>query len=462
MSEIRPQPGPQETFLMTPADIAFYGGAAGGGKSYALLLEPLRHIQRVDGFGSVIFRRETPQITNEGGLWDTADEIYSQLPGATPRQSPVLDWRFPPYGNAVKFAHMQHESDRHNWQGAQIPLICFDELTHFARKQFFYMLSRNRSTCGVRPYVRATYNPVPPDDEVGGWIHEFVSWYLDSNQEYPDPAKSGRIRWFVNVKDTLHWYDSRAAAEAAWPEIPPKSFTFIPASVFDNKILLTRDPGYLANLYALGEVDQERLLKANHKIRPEAGKVISRDDFAIAEHAPAAVHGVVRFWDFAATEKKLAAGAATASVKMAVENGRFYVLDMTEEWIGPAAIDDHVLAIAQQDGRQIPIRWEEEGGSSGKRVSYQMVQKLAGYDAGGIRPTGDKLARLMPFASQVRAHNVYLLRAPWNERFLTLMHATPDGLWDVRDATAGAFNALTVATIETVISDQETVTISPY
>lgn len=460
MPTIKPQPGPQEAFLSSPADIVFYGGAAGGGKTYALLLEPLRHMS-VSGFGAVIFRRESPQITNEGGLWDTAETIYQPL-GARPRQSPVLDWRFPPHNNTVKFSHMQHESDRHNWQGAQIPLICFDELTHFARSQFFYMLSRNRTTCGVRPYIRATYNPVPPDDEIGGWIHEFVGWYLDANDEYPDPARAGIVRWFVNVNDTLRWFSDRATAVAEFPDIPPKSFTYIPSFVTDNKILMAADPGYLANLYGLGYVDQERLLRGNHKIKPEAGKVINRDWFPVDDSVPVACDDIVRFWDFAATEKKRKMGAATASVKLAVDNGRFYVLDMTEDWIGPADIDGHVVAIANQDGWQVPIRWEEEGGSSGKRVSFSMVQLLAGFDAVGVRPTGDKLQRLQPFAAQARVGNVHLARAAWNERFLSAMHATPDGLWDVRDATSGAFGELTAVGGGGVVVDDEAVEISPY
>jgi len=150
--EIRPQAGPQENFLATEADIAIYGGAAGGGKTWALLLEPLRHIHNPE-FGAVIFRRTYPQIRSEGGLWSESSTIYPAM-GGQPRES-ILDWTFPA-GGRIKFAHMQHEINRLDWQGAQIPLIEFDELTHFTKEQFFYMLSRNRSTCGVRPYIRAT------------------------------------------------------------------------------------------------------------------------------------------------------------------------------------------------------------------------------------------------------------------------------------------------------------------
>lgn len=440
--EIRPQAGPQEQFLSSMADIAFYGGAAGGGKTYALLIEPLRHMMTVDGFGAVIFRRESPQITNEGGLWDTSDHLYRPL-GAAARQAPVLDWRFPPFNNVIKFSHMQHESDRFNWQGAQIPLICFDELTHFTRAQFFYMLSRNRTTCGVRPYIRATYNPVPADDEIGGWIHEFVGWYLDANGEYPDPAKAGRVRWFVNLNDSLHWFDSREAATAVYPDIPPKSFTYIPASVTDNKILLDADPDYLANLYGLGNVDQERLLRANHKIKEAAGTVYNRSWFEVVDALPDAPRRDVRFWDLAATERKAKKGAATAGVRMARIGNVFYVIDCAEEMFDPAKTDRLIVNTASQDGRTTAVRWELEGGSAGKRDAVHIASLLVGYDARGVKPLGDKLSRGRPLAAQAYAGNVKLLRGHWNEGWLNHMHAIPDGArWDIHDATTGAFNEL--------------------
>jgi hypothetical protein len=89
---IAPQPGPQSLFLSTPADIAIYGGAAGGGKTFAELLEPLRHVSNKD-FGAVIFRRTTPQITNEGALWDGSTKLYPLL-GAKPNQGDLY-WTFP-------------------------------------------------------------------------------------------------------------------------------------------------------------------------------------------------------------------------------------------------------------------------------------------------------------------------------------------------------------------------------
>src|SRR5882672_2532168 len=78
------QPGPQTEFLQTAADICIYGGAAGGGKTVGLILEPLRYASRVPGFSAVFFRRSTPQITNPGGLWDESLNFYPRF-GGTPR-----------------------------------------------------------------------------------------------------------------------------------------------------------------------------------------------------------------------------------------------------------------------------------------------------------------------------------------------------------------------------------------
>ena len=137
------QPGPQTEFLRTPADICIYGGAAGGGKTVGLILEPLRHVSRVTNFTAVFFRRTTPQITNPGGLWDESQNFYLRL-GGTPHLG-AREWRWPCAGK-IKFAHLQFDTTVYDWQGAQITLICFDELTHFTAHQFFYMVSRDHST----------------------------------------------------------------------------------------------------------------------------------------------------------------------------------------------------------------------------------------------------------------------------------------------------------------------------
>ena len=94
---------------------------------------------------------------------------------------PSVQWRFLS-GAKVTFAHMLYEKDKYSWQGSQICFLGFDELCHFSENQFFYMLSRNRSVCGVKPYVRATCNP-----DVDSWVANFISWWIDQETGYPIP-----------------------------------------------------------------------------------------------------------------------------------------------------------------------------------------------------------------------------------------------------------------------------------
>lgn len=432
---IRGQPK-QEIFLSSPADIAIFGGGAGGGKSFALLLEPLRHISNRQ-FGAVIFRRTFPQIASQGGLWDQSMKLYPGA-GGRPRLSDV-SWVFPS-GAKFKFAHLQHESNVLDWQGSEIPFLGFDELTHFSEQMFFYLLSRNRSMCGVRPYVRATTNP-----DADSWVAKFISWWIDDNG-YAIPERGGVLRWFVRIGGEIQWADSPEELKVQFgPDVIPKSATFVPALVQDNQELLRADPGYLANLHALSLVDRARLLDGNWKIRPEAGKVFNRAWFNIVDAAPAGGKSV-RFWDFAATEKKLRSDDPDYTVggKLKEVDGEFYVLDIVRERQEPAKIDRIVLNTATQDGRQTEIGWEIEPGSSGKKVSRQLATMLRGFIARGQYPVGDKVQRAKPAAAQAEAGNIHLVRGAWNSAFLAELHGFPDLPHDDQvDGLSGAFNRLT-------------------
>jgi len=253
---IRPQPGPQETFLASSADIAVYGGAAGGGKTYALLLECLRHIGN-PRFGAVVFRRESPQITNEGGLWDASERIYGQIPGAEGVRG-LLTWRFSS-GAKITFRHLIHERSAEAWQGTEVPLIAFDELTHFTDRQFFTLISRSRSTCGVAPYVRATCNPHP------GWVRALLGPWVDRRHPlYPTPP--GALRYMTRVDGQITWVEPDWRDEDGQPG---KSVTFVRASIYDNRALLATNPEYLATLRALPPVERARLLDGDWDVTQE-------------------------------------------------------------------------------------------------------------------------------------------------------------------------------------------------
>lgn len=435
--EIGPQPGPQEAILASPADIVIAGGAAGGGKSFALLLEPLRH-SHIHNFTAVIFRRTYGEITNPGGLWDTSMELYGLIPGAKPLEGPPPKWEFPS-GFKLPFAHMQHEKNRMDWKGAQIAYLGFDQLEEFTAKQFWYMLSRNRSLCGIRPYVRATCNPVPDDDETGGWLHELIWWWIDQESGYPIQERSGVIRWFNRINDELVWADRRE-------DLPKpkdgKSITFIPAKLEDNPILEERDPDYRANLEALPLVDRERLLGGNWKVRESAGKVFNRAWFPIVAAAPAKAKRV-RYWDKAATEDD---GAFSCGVRMAYANGIYWVEDVVRgQWSAGKrnAVMKQVAEIDRKLGVDIWV--EQEPGSGGKESAQISIKDLAGHNVRADRVTGDKVERAKPMSAQAEAGNVVLVRGPWNESYLKELHAFPDGKFkDQADASSGAFNKLTL------------------
>jgi predicted phage terminase large subunit-like protein len=462
MAVIRPQAGPQEAFLASPADIAIYGGSAGGGKSWALLMEPLRHVTRNSQFFTVFFRRTTVQVRNPGGLWDESVKLYGPI-GAQPVQQ-TLEWRFPG-GGRVKFAHLEHADNVLDWQGAQIPLICFDELTHFTKGQFWYLLSRNRSMSGVRPYVRATCNP-----DADSWVAELIAWWIDPGSGQPIPERAGVLRWFVRINDALVWADTPGELLARFPGIPPKSLTFIPARLTDNRALMAADPGYLANLMALPTVDRERLLGGNWKIRPAAGLYFRRQWVRIIEldDVPPNLK-MVRGWDLAATpktENNDPDWTCGTKIGKCPATGRFYVLDHVRLQGSPNDVQAAIAFAASQDGKAVTISLPQDPGQAGKWQATSMTKALAGYTvrtstegrAAGVTtdtPTGKaaKITRFGPFSTQAETGratpetpNVLVVRGDWNEGWFSQLEAFPDARHDDdADSTARAFNELNVA-----------------
>ena len=432
---LKPQSQPQWDFLASPADIAIYGGAAGGGKTWGLLVEPLRHRKNED-FGGVIFRRTAAQIHNEGGLWDRSEEIYPRIGG----QSTSMRWEFPAK-SSITMAHLQLEKHLYDWDGSQIPYIGFDELIHFTEKQFFYMLSRNRSMCGVKPYIRATTNPAAES-----WVAEFIQWWWDEETGYPIPERAGQLRWFYRVAGELQWYETPKVAvkenlELARQGIRPKSVTFIPAQVYDNPILLEQNPEYLGSLYALPKVERMRLLEGNWKIKAEAGEIFDMAWFDIVSAAPA--EGTdIRYWDKAGTE---GGGNHTSGVRMRkTPEGEYYILDVRMGQWGALKRERMIENTAKQDGTAVRIGLEQEPGSGGKESAEATIRNLTGFKVVADRVTGDKVERAMPLSAQAEAGNVKLVEGAWNKEYLRIMHNFgPDAaIKDPVDASSGAFNLL--------------------
>jgi len=453
MIAIKPQPGPQEMFLTSPADIVIYGGSAGGGKTWGLLLEPLRHIG-LSKFTGAIFRRDTTQITNPGGLWDESNNLYPIL-NAEPKQY-KLSWTFPS-GATLKFGHLQYEKDKYSWQGSQIAFIGFDELTHFSKSQFFYMLSRNRSTCGIRPYVRATCNA-----DATSWVRQLIGWWIDSETGLPIKERAGIIRYFTRDGESLVWGDTRKEVKEQASHIFEKkelqglkdediikSLTFIPADIYDNEELLKKDPAYLANLMALTEIDKKRLLDGNWNVKYTAGDYFKQQWFEIVDaHELPEFTRVVRYWDLASTKVSEENSDPDWAIGLKLgmtEQNIGYVLDVVRLRANPPVIEAKLKQTAEFDGKNIEIVIEQEPGSEGKLLISNLSRSvLSGYPARGQPSSGSKETRAKLVSASSSRGEIKLLRAPWNSPFLAVLEQFPDGGHDDDvDGLSGAYNYIT-------------------
>lgn len=455
--KLGPQKGPQEKFLSTSADICIYGGAAGGGKTYGLLLEPLRHMKNKD-FSAVIFRRIYMQVIAPGGLWDSSRKIYGLIKGASPLKTPKLHWTFRS-GASVNFAHLGSDDDCENWQGSQITMIGFDELTHFSEYQFFYMLSRNRTDSGVAPYVRATCNP-----DADSWVAKFIKWWIDQDTGYPIPERSGKIRWMVRINEVIYWFDSKKEAIASAIEngvdeekasIMAKSVTFIASTLQDNKILMQNDPGYMANLLALALVERERLLNGNWKIKAAAGKYFKRSQIGPSNMLTQLPNDVIywcRAWDIAATDETEGGDPDfTASALIGKrQDGSFIVGNVTNDLVKAGDVEKLIQVTAMADrakfGWLYHIHLPQDPGAAGKIVVRNYTKMLAGFNVKSDPVSGSKELRATPFAAQWQSGNVYVLIADWNEMYFDQMESFPaSGHDDMVDASSDAFNECTEA-----------------
>jgi predicted phage terminase large subunit-like protein len=439
--EIKPQEGAQMRFLQSRADFAIYGGSAGSGKSFALLLEAARYIHN-PGYGAVIFRREMKQIVSEGGLRDTALEIYPHL-GGIYRSQPSPQFVFPS-GAKITFSHLNQESEVLSWQGSQIAMIGYDEMTHFSSFQFTYMMSRMRSTCGVKPYCRATTNP-----DSDSWVANLLAWWIDQETGFPIKERSGVLRYFIRVNDEMVWGDSREELANQYDCDPQdiKSLTFISAKISDNPILLRKDPGYLGNLKALSKVERARLLDGNWKVRAAAGMYFPREDARILDWMPHANEVVkwVRSWDLAASEETEGRDPdwTVGMLCGRKQNGKIVIADVIRVRRKAAAVRSLVRSVAMKDGKDVWIVLPRDPGQAGKEQSDSYLQMLAGFTVISRAITRSKTTMAEPAAALWQQGNIEIVREKWNEDLLAEFEAFPEGKHDdLVDALSGSVRNL--------------------
>lgn len=450
--EIAPQKGPQFEFLASRADITIYGGAAGGGKTCGMLIDALRFKNEQD-YGAVFFRQHHNQIFSQGGLWDESMKMYGQVKNASPqlgRSRWVFRNKSGKEVSKISFAHIERDQDLMKWQGSQICGIYFDELTHFTEKTFFYMLSRNRSLCGINPYVRASCNP-----DADSWVAKFIEWWIDQDTGYPIKERSGKIRYMIRREEQLHWADTKEELiELFKLETPEeigevKSVTFIASTIYDNQILLKMNPSYLANLKALPLVERERLLSGNWKIKPAAGLYFKRSQVRhILDAVPLDVVSWARAWDLAATsEDEGGEPAYTAGVLMGKRrDGTYVIADVINVRMAANEVRQLIRHTAEADRAKhkvVHIRLPKDPGQAGKDQAQNYIKFLSGFAVKAVAETGSKEARAEPVAAQWQAGNFDIVYGAWNEMYLDQLESFPMSRFkDMVDATSAAFREL--------------------
>lgn len=426
--------------MKSEADVIIYGGSAGSGKSHLGLMLPLKYIGDPN-LNVMIFRRITKQIKQLGGLWDESKKMYDPF-GITSNNTDlkhVFD-----SGATVEFSHLQYEDSKLAFQGGQQSLQIWDELTHFTPTQFTYLMSRLRSDAGVNGKVFATCNPDPDS-----WVLDWIDWYLDE-EGYPDKSKQGVVRYYYMIEDKPVFGSSAEELMEKFPdqatiwnggeaiEVAPKSFEFISGTIFDNQILIKKNPKYLAELNALPHIEKARLLYGNWYMRPQASGYFNREWLAKIDKVPEGSR-TVRAWDKAATEPSEVNRFPdfTASIQISKDRqSRYYISGNyhadNKDKVDPEIHgrfrrrsgdrDNLILKQTQYDGEECIVIFPQDAGASGVMEFQESSRKLN--EEGFVvkkdptPPARSKLVRFTPFASACENGLVSIIEGSFDRKGL--------------------------------------------
>lgn len=338
--KILAQAGGQEDCLASPAQLIFYGGKRGSGKSYILLDAAVEDILNRN-FRACLLRNEKPDLTD---LIEVSYELYGQY-GDYNRSQNDMTWNFNS-GAKLKFSYYEgdYEAFKKRFQGKQFAYIGLDEVTHCPYKKFKYLLTDNRNAYGIRTHFLCTCNPDPDS-----WVATFLfnGGWLDYETGYPIPEMNGVIRYcympgndvnevvFGETREEVfnacktdilkHWR-SDFAQYGSPQELFIFSVAFIEGKLEDNRKLMKSDPTYLARLANQDEEQQSRDLDGNWKFRSAGDDLIKMDD-------------MIRFYDNAFQyttednaneEQKQSKLYATADV--ALQGGDNFVMWLWQGW----------------------------------------------------------------------------------------------------------------------------------
>lgn len=389
----------QEAFIRLSGREAFFGGAAGPGKSTALLTAALQYVD-VPGYAAILFRRTYPELRMPGGLIEKSHEWLGGSDAIWNQGS--SEWTFP-NGATLTFGHLQHETSKFNYQSAEFQFIGFDELTTFTRTTYLYLRSRARR---LKSYV-------------GGSAPDGVS--LDQV-----PL---RIRSASNPGGVGHaWVYTR------FIDPQTRRAPYMPAQMSENPYLDVVE--YEAMLEELPAAEKARLLFGDWEATEQGTSFtdvrtkLRLVDAPLPRSAPR-----YRIWDMAATDEDEAGSGDpdwTVGTLMALdtEHRRIRIEDVIRKRLGPGDVEQLIYTTAAADGQRVRVHFEQEPGSSGKLVVNLMKRELLGYSTSSATADANKVLRARPAASALDNGQLEAVKAPWLHDVYEEMGVFPFGAHD--------------------------------
>lgn len=428
----------QQAFCWIDHDDVFYGGAAGGGKSDALLMAALQYVD-IPGYNALLIRDNYANLIKPEGLLFRAHE-WLQGTDAVWKGEPKF-YLFPS-GATLSFGYLDGPLDHFNYQGPAYQYCGIDEVVNIRENQALYLHTRLRikEPEEYKEELRALTD----------YTDKEIEYYYEQYSQIPI-----RFRCASNPPT------AEQLAKGAWvkklyvDEKTRGDRIFVPASLPDNPSINAEK--YVKRFDRVDPITRAQLLKGDWNIKVK-GRMFDRSWFNIVDQPPAQARRV-RFYDPAHTEpatKKNQAGTTDpdwfAGCKASVTEQKLLYFENVRRWRKtPHASEQEVLNTAKIDGKSVPIVIEREP-AAGTKLVADYIRLLAGYVVRGyINPKNYKNDQAMALASYAEAGNVYIVNGPWVEEFLDELEVYPDGLHDDQLRSAvGAFNEL-VGTGETNI-----------
>ena len=428
----KPTPA-QAKLLMSDEKEILYGGALGGGKTFALLMAALQYVM-VPEYSALILRKTFKQLTENNALIDLSKKWLAEAKNKEFAHWNEKDkvWTFPNRAK-LKFGYLDSNNDKYNFQGAEYHFIGFDELTQFDEGSYLYLYSRLRKNI-ENPVPLRIWSTSNPGGYGGLWVkNRFIPDEITAtpNQEY----------YYKDMK---------------LPNGDIFTTKFIPARIYENPYLGDIDKYVNENLQHLDPIMRQQYINGDWTIRQEGGMfkrewIIGLQGERILERPPTGLK-LARYWDCAATEKKVGDGKDpdyTAGVLLGEKDGEYFVLDVVRMRGTPKDVEKTIKRTAMVDKMRFPnqnvhIWMEEERGQSGKaQISHYARNVLNGYWFRGDRSTGDKVERASIPSAACQAGNVYIVTGDWNNDFLDELEVFPFGGKDDQvDGFSGGFNKI--------------------